>query len=56
MAAAVLVDPADWPPSVTLPGSPPNAAMLRYARRKASSLVHQSMVPKFALGIQCGMT
>ena len=34
--AAVLVDPADWPPTVTLPGSPPNAAMLRCTQRSAA--------------------
>src|SRR5262245_16439335 len=31
--AVVSMAPADWPPSVTLPGSPPNAAMLRWTQR-----------------------
>lgn len=29
-------EPADWPKSVTFPGSPPNATMFRWTQRKAA--------------------
>lgn len=34
--ALVSIAPADWPPSVTFAGSPPNAAMFRCTHRNAA--------------------
>jgi hypothetical protein len=35
-AAQTLAPPADWPKSVTFPGSPPKRAMLRFTQRSAA--------------------
>ena len=54
--AAVLVEPADWPPTVTLPGSPPNAAILRFHPLQRGLLVHQSVIADvMVLGVDRGM-
>ena len=35
---AIAIAPADWPNTVTLPGSPPNAAMLLCTQRSDASM------------------
>ncbi len=36
MRVAMLMAPADWPATVTFPGSPPKAAMLPWTHSKAA--------------------
>ena len=41
-----LSAPADSPAMVTLAGSPPNAAMLRFTQRSACDLIEQAVVAR----------